>query len=156
MDLIQPQINKDEQRQNRRREEELRQVRAKRKRILKIIAICIGVIAPITLVFGGLNYYHNLPGELDSFAQCLEEKGTTFYGAFWCPHCQNQKAMFGRSARLLPYVECSTPDGRGQLPVCTEKGVESYPTWVFADGTRENGEVPLSRLAEKSGCILPQ
>lgn len=95
-------------------------------------------------------------GELDSFAMCLEEKGAIFYGAFWCPHCQNQKASFGRSARLLPYVECSTPDGRSQLPVCAEAGVTGYPLWEFADGSRLSGDVPLEILAEKTQCQLPQ
>ena len=96
------------------------------------------------------------PGKLDGFAQCLEEKGAVFYGAFWCPHCQAQKKLFGSSAKLLPYVECSTTNGQSQLPVCTEKKVESYPTWEFADGTRLNGEVPLAMLAEKTGCQLPE
>ena len=96
------------------------------------------------------------PGKLDGFAQCLEEKGAVFYGAFWCPHCQAQKKLFGSSAKLLPYVECSTANGQSQLPVCTEKKVESYPTWEFADGTRLNGEVPLAMLAEKTGCQLPE
>ena len=96
------------------------------------------------------------PGKLDSFATCLSESGATFYGAFWCPHCQNQKAMFGVSARLLPYVECSTPDGNGQLPVCTTAGIKGYPTWDFADGTRESGEISLERLSEKTSCPLPE
>ncbi len=95
-------------------------------------------------------------GKLDSFASCLAEKGATFYGAFWCPHCQNQKALFGNSARLLSYVECSTPDGKNQLPVCIEAKINGYPTWEFADGSRESGEVSLERLAEKTFCVLPQ
>lgn len=97
----------------------------------------------------------NQPGELDDFAICLKDKGATFYGAFWCPHCQKQKAEFGRSARLLPYVECSTPNGSAQLSICEEKKIENYPTWTFADGTRETGELALARLAEKTGCALP-
>ncbi len=118
------------------------------------------IILIITIaVIGGLGYYINQqnskPGELDGFAQCIKDKGTIFYGTFWCPHCQNQKKVFGRSARLLPYTECSTPDGKGQLSVCTEKGVKSYPTWVFADETTLTGEVELSVLAEKTGCELP-
>ncbi|OHA71359.1 MAG: hypothetical protein A3F15_02975 [Candidatus Wildermuthbacteria bacterium RIFCSPHIGHO2_12_FULL_40_12] len=95
------------------------------------------------------------PGELDEFAICLKDKGAVFYGAFWCSHCQNQKKFFGNSARLLPYVECSTPDGRGQLQVCRGKNIEGYPTWEFADGNRESGEIPLTLLAEKTGCSLP-
>lgn len=92
----------------------------------------------------------------DNFAQCLKDKGVTFYGAFWCPHCQNTKAEFGTSAELLPYVECSTPDGQGQLDVCKEKKIESYPTWEFSDGSRLTGEISLTELAQKSSCELPQ
>jgi thiol-disulfide isomerase/thioredoxin len=96
------------------------------------------------------------PGPLDTFASCLSASGTKFYGAFWCPHCQSQKALFGRSTRLLPYVECSTPDGKSQLPICTDAGVTGYPTWVFADGTRESGEFSLKHLSEKTQCALPE
>ncbi len=116
-------------------------------------------IVTILVVFGiaGFAYYEDsVPGKLDGFAQCLKDKGAVFYGAFWCPHCQSQKEMFGRSAKLLPYVECSTPNGREQLPLCIEKKIEGYPTWEFADGSREGGEVPLSKLAEKTGCALLQ
>lgn len=95
------------------------------------------------------------PGKLDTFASCIKDSGTIFYGAFWCQHCQNQKALFGSSAKFLPYVECSTPDGRNQLPICTEAKVTGYPTWEFADGSRESGEVPLKRLSEATGCPLP-
>ncbi len=96
------------------------------------------------------------PGQYDTFASCLKDKGAVFYGAFWCPHCQNQKKMFGTSEKLLPYVECSTPDGRGKTPFCTSKKIEGYPTWEFADGSRLSGEVELTKLAEKTGCELPQ
>lgn len=95
------------------------------------------------------------PGKLDAFATCIKDSGAIFYGAFWCPHCQNQKAMFGSSAKLLPYLECSTPDGKGQLSVCTEAGVTGYPTWKFSDGTTEAGEVSLARLSEVTKCSLP-
>ena len=96
------------------------------------------------------------PGQLDAFTSCVAESGDTFYGTFWCPHCQNQKAMFGASAKLLPYTECSTPDGRSQLLICTEADITSYPTWEFADGTRESGEVSLERLGELTSCPLPE
>lgn len=95
-------------------------------------------------------------GKLDGFAQCLNDKGAVFYGAFWCTHCQNQKKLFGPSAKLLPYVECSTPDGQSKLPRCTEKNIEGYPTWEFAEGSRLSGVLSLARLAEKTGCTLPE
>ena len=95
------------------------------------------------------------PGIYDEFASCLKDKGAVFYGAFWCPHCQAQKKLFGSSQKLLPYVECSTADGQNQLKECTDKGVVSYPTWEFADGSRLTGEIPLAQLAEKTACVLP-
>lgn len=113
----------------------------------------------ILAVAGGLialaSFSSSQPGPLDEFAQCLSEKGATFYGAYWCPHCADQKKMFGRSVKKVPYVECSTPDGQGQLPVCAEKEIKGYPTWVFADGTRESRTMSLSELASKTSCVLP-
>jgi thiol-disulfide isomerase/thioredoxin len=95
------------------------------------------------------------PGTYTAFAECLKDSGATFYGAWWCPHCQAQKRLFGDAAELLPYIECSTTDGKGQLPVCKDAGVTSYPTWEFPDKTRQSGEVPLAVLAEKTSCALP-
>lgn len=116
-----------------------------------------GIIAVVAL--GGLYFLisaNSEPGKLDQFAQCLKDKNAVFYGAFWCPHCQNQKTMFGKSQKLLPYVECSTADGNGQLAECRAKNIQGYPTWEFADGSRETGEVALQKLADKTGCELPQ
>ena len=93
--------------------------------------------------------------ELIPFAQCLKQKGIVFYGAFWCPHCQATKTMFGAAKSELPYVECSTPDGKDQTQICKDKSVAEYPTWVFPDGTRLTGEQTLQSLSEKSGCTLP-
>jgi hypothetical protein len=121
------------------------------------IVVAIIAIGGIWYVMqGGAPMLPSTPGPLDGFAQCLKDKGALFYGAFWCPHCQNQKKMFGTSERLLPYVECSTDNGKGQLPVCSEKKIEGYPTWIFADGTRQSGELDLVVLAQKTGCELPK
>jgi len=95
------------------------------------------------------------PGVLDSFAQCIKDKGIIFYGAFWCPHCQATKAEFGTSESKLPYVECSTPDGSAQTQVCIDKQITEYPTWVEPDGTRVTGEHTLQELSTDFGCPLP-
>ena len=116
------------------------------------------IVLVIVVVAGGIGFgiwSASQPGPLDDFAQCLKDKKVIFYGAFWCPHCQNQKKLFGRSASLLPYVECSTANGQGMLPICQDNQVTGYPTWVFPDETRESGEVQLATLAERSGCLLP-
>ena len=113
-----------------------------------IILVVIGGIVSLLVVQA------KKPGQYDTFATCLKDSGATFYGAFWCPHCQATKAMFGRSAKLLPYVECSTPDGKGQLPICADKEIQGYPTWVFADGSQLSGEQSLESLAEKTSCSI--
>ncbi|MDO8520834.1 MAG: hypothetical protein Q7S52_01850 [bacterium] len=89
------------------------------------------------------------------FAQCLKDSGVIFYGAFWCPHCVKQKKLFGDAVPLLPYVECSTPDGNAQLQICKDKKIDGYPTWEFADGSRLSGERTFAELGEKSGCPVP-
>lgn len=121
--------------------------------------ITIGVL--IILIAGGAVAYNKMSGSpaktgvYDTFAQCLSERGAKFYGAFWCPHCQNQKKAFGTSAQYIPYTECSTPDGQGQMSVCADAKIVSYPTWVFADGTQETGEVSMQKLADHTSCELP-
>lgn len=94
-------------------------------------------------------------GHYDDLARCISQSGAKFYGTFWCSHCYNQKKMFGQGASLLPYVECSTPDGQDSLSVCTEAGIEGFPTWVFPDGTKMPGEQPIEILAGKTSCSLP-
>ena len=129
------------------------------KIFVSIIAVLIlGVIGTVIVRGTGAGTPTD-SGKYDEFAQCLEAKGAKFYGAFWCPHCQSQKKLFGSSAKLLPYVECSTADSRGQTQACIDKGITTYPTWELADGTRlptENSAgVTLETLAEKTGCALP-
>lgn len=125
---------------------------------VKIFILIIGllVLGTIATILFRPNIIPSGPGKYDAFATCLEEKGAVFYGAFWCTHCQSQKKLFGVSQKLLPYVECSTADGKGQTQVCLEKKIQSYPTWTFADGSALNGEIPLQQLADKTSCILPQ
>ena len=91
----------------------------------------------------------------DNFTTCLKEKGAVMYGAFWCSHCQAQKKLFGTSEKLLPYVECSTADGKAQTQVCQDKNIEGYPTWIFADGFRQASEMSFNDLSTKTSCALP-
>ena len=115
------------------------------------------VLFAFVLIGIGFLIYPSLvppPSNLGPFASCLKDKGVIFYGAFWCPHCRDQKAMFGNAASLLPYNECSNPD-TSEMQSCKDKGVSGYPTWVFPDGSRLSGVQELQTLATKSGCTLP-
>lgn len=98
----------------------------------KFIGLVIGIII-IVAGIGVLASKSQDPGKYDEFAQALKSSGAVFYGAFWCPHCQTEKELFGNSKKYLPYVECSNPD-QSVTAVCKEKKIESYPTWFFANG----------------------
>lgn len=87
-----------------------------------------------------------------ALAEHLTDAGAKFYGASWCPHCQEQKHLFGASAHRLPYVECS-PGGRNtpQATSCNIAGIQRYPTWII-NGKVSGGEVmSLAELASVSG-----
>jgi hypothetical protein len=120
-------------------------------------AVIFGLI--VILVVGGIVFAVRQTSvesrALEPFAQCINDSGAKFYGAFWCPHCNQQKSLFGRAYKALPYIECSTPDSNGQTDICIEEEIESYPTWKFADGTSASGVVSLAVLAERTGCELP-
>lgn len=120
----------------------------------KYVYIAVAIVL-VALAGWGILALSQQSTRLDGFATCVKDSGATFYGAFWCPHCQAQKAMFKGSARLLPYVECSQPDGKTQTQACIDKEIKSYPTWEFKDGTRQEGTVSLDSLAERTGCVIP-
>ena len=119
-------------------------------------AILIFIIGLMVVLQQGQSSLAENAIDLDAFTTCVDESGATFYGAYWCSHCNAQKKDFGASVELLPYVECSTPDGKGQTAVCAEEGITGYPTWRFGDGTEERGRLSLATIAQITGCELPQ
>jgi hypothetical protein len=119
---------------------------------LKII-IVVGIVAVCAGLYFLLRHKHD--SRMDAFAQCLGTKGAKMYGAYWCPHCADQKELFGSSFQYAPYVECGIKGSRNQAQVCTDAGVKRFPTWTFADGARVEGEHSLEFLGEATGCPLP-
>ena len=92
--------------------------------------------------------------DYNAFATCIANSGAKFYGAFWCPHCKDQKEMFGDAAEKLPYVECAEGGKNAQVQLCLDEKVESYPTWKFQDGTTHVGTMELQDLADQTACPL--
>lgn len=117
----------------------------------KGLIIVAAVVVAIIIGYYGITHF--APSSNDAFAQCITASGAKFYGAFWCPHCEDQKKMFGTAARYLPYVECSNSD-RSQNALCQAAGIDSYPTWVFPDGSRIN-IMTFAELGQKTGCEVP-
>jgi thiol-disulfide isomerase/thioredoxin len=117
--------------------------------------VFLGIIIGLIVIIGGaLMVNAKTPGKYDDFAQCISDSGTKFYGAYWCPHCQSQKALFGKSVKKLPYVECAVSQDK-QTQICIDNKIESYPTWEFSDGSRVTGELTFTELAEKTSCAVP-
>lgn len=120
--------------------------------IILAVSIIVGAGFLYYLKKGGINTTSPEGKDLKTFAQCISDSGAKFYGAFWCAHCQNQKKAFADAAKYLPYVECSEPDGKTQKQECKDNNIEGYPTWIFADGSTESGELSFNELSKKTGC----
>ncbi len=116
------------------------------------------VVTSVVIVLALHLYYAGVWGDapkpedpwIRGLAEHLTNTGAKFYGSYWCPHCAEQKEMFGGSVKRLPYVECS-PGGPSapQAEECNAKNVQSYPTWII-NGERYVGTQPLEALAEAS------
>ena len=115
-------------------------------KIVKSFLLMLVLIGGVFLVSCG----EEPPTNLNEFATCLTENGAEMYGAEWCSHCKDQKAMFGEAFKNVNYIECPQEQQK-----CQEAGIKGYPTWKFADGTALPGAQQFSKLAEKTGCSLP-
>ncbi len=91
--------------------------------------------------------------DLAKFARCIDRSGAKYYGAWWCPYCKSQNDMFGKSAKRLPYIECSPKGSKRKLGKCRD--INAFPTWVFKDGPVATGVQSFRKLAEFTGCKVP-
>jgi hypothetical protein len=77
------------------------------------------------------------------------------YGLYWCPHCLEQKEMFGASFHFVPYVECAIKGSSEMAPECKAAGLKLFPSWQFGTEPPKEGVLSLEDLSEKTGCSLP-
>lgn len=86
-----------------------------------------------------------------ALAAHLKQVGAKMYGAFWCPHCHDQKQLFGKEAfSQINYIECD-PKGKNPQPdLCQAANVEGYPTWKV-NGKTTSGTQSLEELVKMSG-----
>lgn len=134
-----------------------------------------GILVSMMVLIGSLGIYAGVGGQSAStpnqsgyavttvsgqselaLARHLKSIGATMYGAYWCPHCYDQKQLFGRTAwNEVPYVECA-PDGSNPQPdLCRAKNVTGYPTWEI-NGQFVSGQRSLNELADLSGYTGPR
>lgn len=108
--------------------------KSKKKR--NAIAIAVVLISAIIAIIA---YASLSPGNYDSFAKCLTEKGVVMYGEDWCQYTQGQKAMFGKSFKYVNYQQDPT--------------LELRPTWVI-DGKTYQRVQSFERLAALTDCAI--
>ncbi|WP_320666570.1 vitamin K epoxide reductase family protein [Prochlorococcus sp. MIT 1307] len=86
-----------------------------------------------------------------SLAKHLKASGIVQYSAYWCPHCHEQKEMFGKEAvSELKIVECAEDGKNSQRSLCEAKGITGYPSWEI-NGKLYSGIQQLQDLADLSG-----
>jgi hypothetical protein len=115
--------------------------------------IWVGVMVAIIVGYVGFWYYSN--HRYDGFAKCLATKQAKMYGLYWCPHCIEQKEMFGKAFQYVPYVECAIKDSHELAPACAAAGVKLFPSWQFGANKPVEGVFPMQELSDKTGCSLP-
>ena len=117
--------------------------------------VLLGVVIVAAVIAAYFIGRHRRVSHLNAFAQCLTAKQTKMYGAYWCPHCADQKEIFGSSFAYAAYVECGIKGSRALTQECLQAGIKRFPTWQFSSGERHEGVMQLKDLSGKAGCSLP-
>lgn len=109
-----------------------------------------GIAAPAVTTTSG-------PAQL-ALVRHLREIGAKEYGAYWCPHCHDQKMLFGKeAAALIDYVECDPRGQNSRAEICQAAGanIKGFPTWEIK-GQFYSGTQSLEKLADLSGYTGPR
>jgi len=115
--------------------------------------IWTGIVVVLIAAYAGFWYHSN--HQYDGFAKCLSSRQAKMYGLYWCPHCAEQKAMFGKAFQYVPYVECGIKGSHELAAECTAAGVKLFPSWQFGGNKPIEGVFPMQELSDKTGCVLP-
>ena len=83
-----------------------------------------------------------------NFAKFLSQSKVVMYSAYWCPHCHDQKQLFGKEAsEQLTIIECAKDGKNNQYELCKEKDIEGFPSWEINNkiysGTKELKEIAI-------------
>jgi hypothetical protein len=120
-----------------------------------LVSVVISIFIVVILVFG-----FNLTGYItgffvadfdygmEGFAKCLTENRAVLYTSLSCPHCNEQKEMFGEAITYIENVDCVTDPN-----VCSEDGIQVVPTWII-NNERYEGVQSFESLGGLTGCRL--
>ncbi|PSN20272.1 hypothetical protein C7271_02980 [filamentous cyanobacterium CCP5] len=131
--------------------------------VIVAVVTLTGTLAVYAPINSGASQAGNTPGEVGpaitttsgpaeiALAEHLSAVNATMYGAWWCPHCHDQKQLFGATAaKQIPYVECAEDGQNSQTDLCRSKeGITGFPTWEI-NGQFYPGTMSLEALADAS------
>ena len=130
---------------------QIERTEAETGRDLRKIMIAAGIVVLLAVAYVAGWYHRN--HRYDALAQCMASKQVKMYGAYWCPHCADQKEILGKSYRFV-YVECGVPGSHAEAEQCISQGVKLFPTWRFQDGLKP-GVFSAQELGDRTGCSVP-
>ncbi len=119
----------------------------------KKILIWAGILIVLAIAYYTGWHYKN--HKYDAFAHCLGAHQARMYGLYWCPHCLEQKEMFGEAFHYVPYTECAIKGSSEMAVACKVAGVKLFPSWQFGIDPPKEGILSLEALSQKTGCTLP-
>ena len=129
--------------------------------LMSVAVLLAGLIWSSSVDPSGKEISNNIPGmppaviaisstEKIKLAEHLTQEGAVMYNAYWCPHCHDQKEMFGKEAAgKLNLVECAKDGFNNQRELCEVKGITGFPSWEI-NGSIDSGVKSLKELAELS------
>jgi len=112
------------------------------KKKIMFYSVSSMIVVLIAVAFGFNFVQSQKPGALDSFAQCLTDKGAIMYGATFCQYSHAQKGLFGNSVKFLDVRDFSK-----------DPNVRVTPTWLINGQYYENVQ-SFDRLATVTGCVI--
>ena len=123
-----------------------------KKKFFIILITGIVLIVFFFLITGGISKFtghaitENDQNKIDMLAQCLTSNQIKMYGTEWCPHCKDQKELFGSSFKYVDYIDCDK-----QRETCLIAGIQGYPTWII-NNQKYPGTQSLEKLKQLSNC----
>ncbi|MEA5577547.1 vitamin K epoxide reductase family protein [Anabaena sp. UHCC 0451] len=89
-----------------------------------------------------------------ALAEHLIKTDAKEYVAYWCPHCHDQKLLFGKEAYKIVSdniaVECAADSPKGKPELCQAAKIEGFPSWII-NGKTYSGVQNLEELANITG-----
>jgi uncharacterized membrane protein len=94
-----------------------------------------------------------------ALAEHLVKVGAKEYVAYWCPHCHEQKLLFGKQAYKIIEdnisVECAPDSPKSKPALCQASKIQGFPSWVI-NGRIYSGVQNLNELAKITSYPGPQ